>query len=154
MPELSLSYTTFEKSIREALNKLYWSTRDGWVGCQTGKFLLRLTENLTQHSFPDKYYRPNARSLFVAVIDLHSTSVTNARHTYGTSRINRLSVPSATSWRKTSDVDTLHATREKTSHVQKPRTAEVTICIIPERTARSHPILKASENGNGKRKRH
>ena len=31
----------------------------------------------------------------------------------------------------------LHATREKIMHAQKSRTAEVTICIIPERTARS-----------------
>ena len=35
----------------------------------------------------------------------------------------------------------LHATREKTMHAQKSRTAEVTICIIPERTARSLPTV-------------
>ena len=35
----------------------------------------------------------------------------------------------------------LHATREKTLHAQKFRTAEVTICIIPERTARSLPTV-------------
>ena len=38
---------------------------------------------------------------------------------------------------ETSNVDKLHATREKTLHVQKYRTAEVTIFMIPERTARS-----------------
>ena len=40
---------------------------------------------------------------------------------------------------ETGNVDKLHASREKTLHVQKFRTAEVTICIIPERTARSQP---------------
>ena len=38
-------------------------------------------------------------------------------------------------------MDKLHATREKTLHVQKYRTAEVTICMIPERTARSLPTV-------------
>ena len=42
---------------------------------------------------------------------------------------------------ETSNVDKLHATREKTLHVQKYRTAEVTICMIPERTARSLPTV-------------
>ena len=42
---------------------------------------------------------------------------------------------------ETSNVDELHATREKTLHVQNSRTAEVTICIIPERTARSLPTV-------------
>ena len=42
---------------------------------------------------------------------------------------------------ETGNVDKLHATREKTLHVQKYRTAEVTICMIPERTARSLPTI-------------
>ena len=35
----------------------------------------------------------------------------------------------------------LHATREKAIHAQKTRTAEVTICIILKRTARSPPTV-------------
>ena len=42
---------------------------------------------------------------------------------------------------ETGNVDKLHATREKTLHVQKYRTAEVTICMIPERIARSLPTV-------------
>ena len=38
---------------------------------------------------------------------------------------------------ETSNVDKLHATREKTLHAQKSRTVEVTIRTILEKTARS-----------------
>ena len=44
---------------------------------------------------------------------------------------------------ETRNVEKLRATHEKKLHVQKSRTAEVTICRIPERTARSPPNITA-----------
>ena len=149
---------TFEKSIRDArLYKLYrhvsLAPGDGWVGCQTRKLFAETPQEI-QHNirFPDEYYLTQHKKL----IRQPSSTCTVAaqrmqRRTHGTGKDQQNS-PCHLHHNFTS-------AREKTLYVQKnPRTAEVTICIIPERycsinSRQLAELLKASENDKWEKKK-